>query len=211
MNTVNVLIVENNPVDALGVRSFLRGSRFQVSGNAFCVPGAVEHLLERKPELVVSELVIGDLDTLPILEATRAAGLSTKIMYFTALNNPVLLNQAKLAGAAGVVQKDMARTELLSNIEDVCSTGSCWTRAISRKITGAMSASRVDMKTETAITKRELEVLRQICGGNSNQKIAKNLGISFETVKEHVQNLLRKLQVADRTQAAVWAVRNQLA
>jgi DNA-binding NarL/FixJ family response regulator len=211
VNAVNVLIVENNPVDALGVCSFLRGSRFRVSGNVFSVAGAVEHLLEREPELVVSELVIADLDTLPILEATRAAGLSTKIMYFTALNNPVLLNQAKLAGAAGVVQKDMGRVELLNNIEKVCSTGSCWTRAISRKITGAMSASRVDMKTETAITNRELEVLRQICGGNSNQKIAKNLGISFETVKEHVQNLLRKLQVADRTQAAVWAVRNQLA
>ena len=73
-----------------------------------------------------------------------------------------------------------------------------------------MATSRIDSPLDVPLTVREYEVLTGMCDGKTNRRIAEDLNISYETVKEHVQHLLRKIGVADRTQAAVWAVRNQL-
>ncbi len=75
---------------------------------------------------------------------------------------------------------------------------------------GGLATPRMALDVEVALTKREGEVLRQIADGRTNKQIAESLGISAETVKEHVQNILGKIGVSDRTQAAVWAVRKDL-
>jgi DNA-binding NarL/FixJ family response regulator len=77
-------------------------------------------------------------------------------------------------------------------------------------VTGALSAPRNGADGDVALTKRESEVLKQLALGLTNKEIAQSLGISYETVKEHVQHILRKIGVSDRTQAAVWAVRKNL-
>ena len=85
-----------------------------------------------------------------------------------------------------------------------------WNRDELRRVTGALSTPRAAMELEVPLTKRESEVLKQLALGLSNKEIAQSLSISYETVKEHVQHILRKVGVSDRTQAAVWAVRKGL-
>ena len=78
------------------------------------------------------------------------------------------------------------------------------------QLTGALATPRLSDDIEVPLTRRESEVLRQLAHGLTNKEIAQALGISYETVKEHVQHILRKVGVTDRTQAAVWAVRKGL-
>ena len=85
-----------------------------------------------------------------------------------------------------------------------------WTRDELRRVTGALATPRVAADIEVPLTQRENEVLRQLALGLTNKEIADALTISYETVKEHVQHILRKIGVTDRTQAAVWAVRKEL-
>ena len=85
-----------------------------------------------------------------------------------------------------------------------------WTREGLRRTTGALATPRLKNDVAVPLTLRESEVLRQLALGLTNKEIGSSLHISYETVKEHVQHILRKIRVGDRTQAAVWAVRNGL-
>ena len=87
---------------------------------------------------------------------------------------------------------------------------SLWTRDELRRVSGAMATPRLTADVEAALTQRESEVLRQLALGLTNEQIAEAMHISYETIKEHVQHILRKIGVTDRTQAAVWAVRANL-
>ncbi len=80
----------------------------------------------------------------------------------------------------------------------------------SRRASGSLASPKSNVEIDVPLTKRENEVLKQLAFGLTNKEIAQALGISYETVKEHVQHVLKKLGVADRTQAAVWAVRNDI-
>ena len=95
-------------------------------------------------------------------------------------------------------------------IQKAASGESAWTRDELRRVTGALATPRLTADVEVPLTQRESEVLRQLAFGLTNKEIALALHISYETVKEHVQHILRKVGVSDRTQAAVWAVRNNL-
>jgi DNA-binding NarL/FixJ family response regulator len=85
-----------------------------------------------------------------------------------------------------------------------------WTREEMRRVTGELTTPRLADDMEAPLTRRESEVLQHLAHGLTNKEIAQALGISYETVKEHVQHILRKVGVTDRTQAAVWAVRKGL-
>jgi DNA-binding NarL/FixJ family response regulator len=87
---------------------------------------------------------------------------------------------------------------------------SIWSRDELRRVTGSLATIRLGTETEIPLTQREGDVLKHLANGLTNKEIAMSLGISYETVKEHVQHILRKIGVTDRTQAAVWAVRNNI-
>ena len=99
---------------------------------------------------------------------------------------------------------------LIAGIRTAASGESAWTRDELRRVTGALATPRLTADVEVPLTQRESEVLRQLAYGLTNKEIAQTLHISYETVKEHVQHILRKIGVSDRTQAAVWAVRQGL-
>ena len=105
---------------------------------------------------------------------------------------------------------DAELLELIDAIQAAASGEAIWSRDELRRVTGALAAPRNGSNVEVPLTKRESEVLKQLAFGLTNKEIAQSLGISYETVKEHVQHILRKIGVSDRTQAAVWAVRNNL-
>ncbi|MCA9154373.1 MAG: response regulator transcription factor, partial [Planctomycetales bacterium] len=113
-------------------------------------------------------------------------------------------------GAAGYVLKGSDRADLMSAIESVARGEDVWRRDELRRVTGALATPRLNADVEVPLTQRESQVLRHLASGLTNKEIAAALNISYETVKEHVQHVLRKIGVSDRTQAAVWAVRKGL-
>jgi DNA-binding NarL/FixJ family response regulator len=100
---------------------------------------------------------------------------------------------------------------LLTAIRAVAAGENTWTRDELRRIAGTLTTPRLMLDVEVPLTKREAGVLRQMAGGLTNKEIGRTLHISYETVKEHVQHILRKIGVSDRTQAAIWAIHKKLA
>ena len=132
------------------------------------------------------------------------------VLMFSAFDNPLYAARAAALGANGYMLKGAGRDEFLDSIRAASAGQSLWTRTQLRRVTGALSTPRVPFDIEVSLTVRESEVLEKLCQGLTNKEIGPQLGISYETVKEHVQNILRKIGVSDRTQAAVWAARRGL-
>jgi DNA-binding NarL/FixJ family response regulator len=132
------------------------------------------------------------------------------VILFSTYDNPTYVARAVALGAAGYVLKSDSRERLIEAIQAATRGEAAWTREELRRVTGALATPRVVSDVEVPLTQRESEVLRQLANGLTNKEIALALGISYETVKEHVQHILRKIGVSDRTQAAVWAVRKGL-
>jgi len=106
--------------------------------------------------------------------------------------------------------KDCTRDELLSTIRAAATGENVWSREKLRSVSGALRTPRLANNLEVSLSEREAEVLRQMAHGLTNKQVAQAMNISYETVKEHVQHILRKIGLTDRTQAAVWAVRSGL-
>jgi DNA-binding NarL/FixJ family response regulator len=121
------------------------------------------------------------------------------------------VTRAVALGASGYLLKGCTRDELVNAIRKVAAGESIFTRDELRRTSGALATPRLAADVEVALTQREGEVLQQLAKGLTNKQIAEVLHISYETVKEHVQRVLHKIGVTDRTQAAVWAVRKGIA
>jgi DNA-binding NarL/FixJ family response regulator len=124
----------------------------------------------------------------------------------TTYDNPTYVARAVALGASGYVLKGSNRDKLIDTIRLAARGEQAWSREDLRRVSGAGSA-RINSDLEAPLTPRETEVLAQLAHGLTNKEIALALEISTETVKEHVQNILKKIGVTDRTQAAVWSVR----
>ena len=125
-------------------------------------------------------------------------------------DNPTYMARSLALGAHGYVLKDSSREELLASIRAVVRGEEPVHCQQVRSVAEAMDRRAPTVTDDIALTKREGQVLRHIALGLSNKEIGHSLEISVETVKEHVQNILRKTRATDRTQAAVWAVRKGL-
>jgi DNA-binding NarL/FixJ family response regulator len=132
------------------------------------------------------------------------------IVMFSAFDNPAYVARAVAMGASGFLMKGCSRDELINAITKAVQGENVFTRDELRRVTGAMATQRITAEIDVPLTQREAEVLRQMAHGLTNKDIAQTLHISYETVKEHVQHILRKIGLGDRTQAAVWAVRKGL-
>jgi DNA-binding NarL/FixJ family response regulator len=128
------------------------------------------------------------------------------VLMFSAVDNPTYMARAAAMGASGYLLKGCSRDDLIHAIEAAAAGETLWTRNALRQISGAMSTPRLAGDSEVPLTQREGQVLRELVNGSTNKDIATALGISYETVKEHVQQIFGKIGVTDRTQAAVWAV-----
>ena len=126
-------------------------------------------------------------------------------------DNPTYVARAVALRTSDYVLKGSSRQELISTITAAADGKSPSQHGELQRIAGAMSKNGDALSDEVPLTNRETQVLRHVALGLSNKEIGRSLGISIETVKEHVQNILRKIAVTDRTQAAVWAVRKGMA
>ena len=206
----SILIADDHQVVRTGLQTMLAGTEFEVVAEAIDGEEAVKLATKHKPDLVLLDIRMPGTDGLAALSRIKLALPSTPVLMLSTYDNPTYIAKAVALGASGYIFKGASRDELLAAFRKVVAGEEAWTRDELRRVTGALATPRMNADVEVPLTQRESEVLRQLAHGLTNKEIGLALGISYETVKEHVQHILRKIGVTDRTQAAVWAVRKGL-
>ncbi len=207
---IRVYIVDDHEVVRLGLASIFSGTQIEICGESASAADVAEKVESLKPDVLLLDIRMEGGDGLNTLGRIKLDHPELPVLLYSAYDNPTYVARAVALGAAGYVLKDAPAEKLISSLETAAKGESAWTRDELRRVTGALATPRLSTDIEVPLTQRESEVLRQMALGLTNKEIAKALSISYETVKEHVQHILRKVGVTDRTQAAVWAVRKKL-
>jgi NarL family two-component system response regulator LiaR len=207
---ISVLIVDDHSVVREGLRAFLDLlDDIQVVGEASSGAEAVSLVGRLAPDIVLMDLVMPGVDG---VEATRqicAQFPGTKVIALTSFLEDEQLFPALEAGVSGYLRKDLSPRDLARAIRTVHEGGSELHPDAAKKLIAGYQTPH-DSPGVQSLTQREIEVLRLIAIGLSNAEIAERLVISQKTVKVHVSNILGKLNLSDRTQAAIYAIRQGL-
>ncbi len=208
--SIKLLIADDHEVVRYGLRSLMADTDIEIVGEATTGEQAIKMAMESNPDVVLLDIRMPNGDGLNALGRLKLERPELAVLMLSTYDNPTYVARAVALGAAGYVLKGADREKLLDSIHKAARGESAWTRDELRRVTGALATPRLNADVEVPLTQRESEVLRQLALGLTNKEIAQALHISYETVKEHVQHILRKVGVSDRTQAAVWAVRKGL-
>jgi len=210
--TIKILIVDDQMIVRKGIRALLSTEPdFQVIGEAENGREAIAETERLNPDVIVMDLVMPELDG---IEATRqivAHHPEVRILVLTSFATDDKVFPAIKAGALGYLLKDSTPEALVQAIHQVHRGESSLHPTIARKLLQELARPPKRPPTSEPLTEREVVVLRLIAQGLSNQEIALDLVISEATVRTHVSNILGKLHLASRTQAALYALREGLA
>jgi len=207
---IRLLIADDHLVVRTGLKSLVAATEIEIVGEAGTGGECLRLVQETQPDVVLLDIRMPDGDGLNTLSRLKLDKPTLPVLVFSTYDNPTYVARAVALGANGYLSKGATRDELVAAIRTVARGENAWTRDELRRVTGALATPRLASDIDVPLTQRESEVLRQLSYGLTNKEIAQALHISYETVKEHVQHILRKLGVSDRTQAAVWAVRKGL-
>lgn len=207
---ISVFIADDHPVVRQGLASFLNlQPDIELVGEAADGREAVDMVLDLMPDVVLMDLAMPVVDGIEAIRRIRARSPSTKVIALTSFSEEARLFAAVKAGAAGYLLKDTDPAEIVKGIRMVSNGEALISPAAAAKLMQEFAEGSAD-KTAEPLTTREIEVLRLIARGLSNREIATELVLSEKTVKTHVSNILAKLHLADRTQAALYAVKKRL-
>ena len=209
-NKIRLLIADDHEVVRSGLKSLLAGTEVKIVVELSTGAAAVKYALENDVDVVLLDIRMPDGDGLTALNRIKLEKPEMPVLILSTFDNPTYVARAVALGANGYLLKGCTREELLNAIRTAAKGENAWTREELRRVTGALATPRLTADVDVPLTQRESEVLKQLAYGLTNKEIAATLHISYETVKEHVQHILRKIGVSDRTQAAVWAVRKEL-
>ena len=205
---ITVMLVDDHTIVRQGLMSFLGAfDDLEIIGNA-ASEELLNHLEQRIPDVIVMDLHMpGGMDGIEAIRRVGTLTPHTKIVVLTSYVNDARVLAALRAGAIGYVRKEANPTVLLDAIRAAAHGQSLLDPEIAQAILGELTHPS---KRNSQLTQREQEVLHQIAQGRTNQEIAQILVVSDETVKRHVGNILTKLQLAHRTQAVIYALKNGL-
>ena len=210
--TIRVLLVDDHDLFRTGLRDILEGEGLDIVGEAATGSEAIAHVEELAPDVVVMDL---NMPAMGGVEATRhIAEISplTHVVMLTISDEDSDVTDAILAGACGYLLKDASIQELVAGIRAAAHGEALISPHIAGKVLQRVRATSADSEIEalirTELSDREIEVLKLIANGQDNAVIAAELHISPKTVKNHISNILMKLQIDNRIQAAVYAVRS---
>jgi two-component system, NarL family, response regulator LiaR len=209
-DSIRVLIADDHAVVRQGLRAFLDVQEdIEVVGEASDGEEAVRLAERLGPDVVVMDLVMPRVDGIEAIRRLQASGSGTKVIVLTSFADDQKVFAAIRAGAAGYLLKDVQPRELADAIRTVMRGEALLNPAVAAKLMQEFAQEARPAPSQT-LTEREMDVLRLIARGRSNKEIALDLGVAEKTVKTHVSSILGKLQLADRTQAALYAVRERL-
>jgi NarL family two-component system response regulator LiaR len=205
---ISVLLVDDHAVVRQGLCTFLElQADIEIVGEAQDGAEAVELVQEKVPDVVLMDLIMPKMDG---IEATRAIGKTspgTKVLVLTSFAEDDKVFPAIKAGAMGYLMKDASPNQLAEAIRAVYRGETPLHPEIAKKLMREFASPESSTLQQDDLTPRELEVLSLIAQGMSNRQIAEHLVLSPKTVKTHVSNILSKLHLADRTQAAIYALK----
>ena len=210
--TVRILLVDDHDLFRTGLRNLLEERGVQVAGEAAAGAEAVRLVRELTPDVVIMDLHMPGMSGIEAIREIAAIAPLTRVLVLTISDQEEDVLHAILAGACGYLLKDASVDELIRGIEAAAVWESLVSPAIAGKVLQQVRASTVSPEVAAAVrtelSQRELDVLKLIANGSDNAMIAAELHISPKTVKNHISNILMKLQIENRIQAAVYAVRS---
>jgi DNA-binding NarL/FixJ family response regulator len=209
---IRVLIADDHHVVRRGLVFFLRTQgEITIIGEAGNGKEAVELARSLNPDIILMDLSMPEMDGIEATKIIKNEQPDIKILILTSFSDQDHVLPALEAGASGYQLKDIQPDELVNCIKKVMNgENQLHPKATSHLLSNLAKKDKQDRSILDELTKRELEVLKEIAKGKSNKEIASALYITEKTVKTHVSNLLSKLELADRTQAALLAVKNKL-
>jgi DNA-binding NarL/FixJ family response regulator len=208
--SIRLLVADDHQVIRTGLASLLAGTEIEIVAEAANGKECIEQAEKVKPDVILLDIRMPDGDGLSTLEKLRAKIPDAVVVMLSTYDNPTYIARAVALGASDYVLKGSSRDDIIATITAAGRGESPSRSGELRRIAGAMKIRQAIDDDDVPLTQRETQVLRHVALGLSNKEIGRSLEISVETVKEHVQNILRKIAVSDRTQAAVWAVRKGL-
>lgn len=212
METIRVLVVDDHAIIRKGVRAVLDlVPDMELVGEAENGIQAVRMDSELVPDVILMDLMMPEMDGIECIKQIKAHRSDARILVLTNFAGEDMIFPAIKAGAMGYHLKDASPDALINAIRQVYQGVAALHPSIAKKILDDLHASEKQPLSEEPLTQRELEVLRLLARGCENREIADQLVISEATVRTHVSNILGKLHVASRTQAALYALREGLA
>jgi DNA-binding NarL/FixJ family response regulator len=218
---IRIVIADDHPVVRQGLRSFLEARGFEVAGEAGDGAEAVRVVEEARPDVLLTDLVMPGTDGIEAIRRLRAAGVAVGILVLTSFSGAEQVIPAIRAGADGYLLKDSGPAALEDAIRAVQRGEPMLAPEAAAVVMARVAAGSDDGGAEAGpaadhpdlarLTPREREVLAGLGRGLSNRQLADELFVAEKTVKTHVSSVLAKLRLADRTQAALFAVRTGVA
>lgn len=208
---IKVLLVDDHEMVRIGVASYLAvQDDIEVIGEAEDGKVGFEKALELRPDVIMMDLVMDVMDGIESTKKIMAAWPEARILIVTSFIDDEKVYPAIEAGAKSYILKTSTAAEIADAIRATNKGESVLEPEVTTKMMHRLT-QRPEPNLYEDLTKRETEVLKLIAQGKSNQEIADELFITLKTVKTHVSNILSKLQVEDRTQAAIYALKHKIA
>jgi len=204
---ITILLVDDHEVVRQGVRAFFEAqAEFEVVGEAKNGAEAVKMAEEHIPNVVLMDLIMPGMDGVEATRLIKNISPRTQIVVLTSYHEDEHIFPALQAGALSYILKDVKMDELAEAVKKAAVGEAVLHPHVAARVIQEIHSDKKDeFNPLSYLTKREMEILMLIADGSSNSEIASKLVISMHTVKGHVSNILSKLHLADRTQAAVYA------
>ena len=210
--TIRVLIVDDHTVVRDGLQALLSVEPgMEVVGSAADGIEAVRLAQELKPDVILLDLVMPRMDGVQAINEIKRDNPSARILVLTSFAENHQVFSAIKSGAMGYIMKDTSADELIHAIRDTYQDKPVLQPEIARKLMRDIQNPVPQTQIENSLTDREMEILRQVALGKTNQEIADELVVSERTVRTHITNILAKLRLSNRTQLALFALREGIA
>jgi len=210
--TIKILICDDHAIVRIGLKALITNNRdMRLVGEAKDGEEAVSKANKLKPDLIIMDLIMPLKDGVAAITEIKKKNPEVRILVFTSFSDDKNVLPSLKAGADGYLLKDSSPEELIQAIKDVYQGKSSLHPVIVQKVLKELHQPEDVAQKCEQLSKRELDVLKYVAVGMSNQDVGRTLGIKEGTVRIHVGNILNKLQLANRTQAALYALRTGLA
>ena len=209
--SIKVMLADDHILMREGIRQLLEfDGSISVIAEASDGEECIDKLLKSNPDVLLLDINMPKKNGIEVLQEIKNRNINVKVLILTVHNETEYLLKAVDIGVDGYILKDSESAELKKAINAVLNGESYIQPSLIPALNNRLIARDVDKDKIDSLTKRELEVLIQVASGMFNKEIATSLDISERTVKNHISNIFKKIDVSDRTQAAVFAIKNDL-